>query len=404
MRNVSTELSQLKDNHLYRTLSHRNVPSASSNLEHCTQKKQLCFSSNDYLGLAKNPILTEALAAGCYQYGNGATASRLVCGNFSVHTQAEQALASLKQTDSALLFSSGYAAAIGTVSSLAQKGDFIFLDRLIHASLLDGAKLSGASYRPFRHNDLTHLEQQLQKAHQKSTAQTRILILAESVYSMDGDCAPVAKLHQLAEQYDALLLLDEAHALGVLGPQGRGLAAQANISHSTRLIQLGTLSKAAGLQGGFVAAQEDWIKLIVNRARSFIYTTGVLPALAAAIPTAIKLITSKWGEDQRAILQKHICQFQLETQETKQIQITLNENLNQRSAILPLVLGAEEKAIAVANQLQEQGFFVPAIRYPTVAKGKAKLRITLSSTHKEAEISALCSCLAQEFAQIKQAN
>lgn len=372
MRRPEDELAALEAAHL-----RRQIPTAG-------KTPALDFSSNDYLGLADHPRLREALAVAAHAHPAGAAASRLVSGTQPVHFEAEATLAQLKHAPAALLFSSGYAAALGTIQALAQRGDLVLLDRLCHASLIDGTRLSGASLRPFRHNDANHLEAELQRARARLPATARLLVLAESVYSMDGDCAPVADFAALCARFGAVLVLDEAHALGVLGPQGRGLAAAAQITDFPDLIQVGTLSKAAGLQGGFVAAAEAWIALILNRARSFIYTTGVLPALAGAVPAALELLTGPEGDARRDHL----------TRLRHQLGHALHGQLAP-SAILPVPVASEAAALHLAEQLRSRGLRVPAIRFPTVSRGQARLRISLSANHQAAALDTLLHALKE---------
>ena len=248
------------------------------------------FASNDYLGLARHPEIEAAMIEGVRTFGAGSTASRLVCGTLPPHRRLEAALAEAKQTESALVFSTGFATALGAIPAIVGKSDFVFLDKLCHACLVDGARLSGATIRIFPHNDMGKLERLLISTRGKSP-DARILIATESVFSMDGDLCPLREIVGLKETHDAFLLLDEAHGFGVLGESGMGLAEQENLKQQIDF-QMGTLSKAAGLAGGYLAASADWIELIVNRARSFIYSTAPPPALAHAAIASLRLIQS----------------------------------------------------------------------------------------------------------------
>ena len=272
------------------------------------------FSSNDYLGLANDPHLRKAAIAAIDGFGVGAGASRLISGTQSPHVRLERALAKWKGTDAALCFSSGYAAALGTIPALVTKDDVILLDKLCHASLIDGAKLSGAILRVFPHNNLRKLKSLLQWARRarlsrrsvaKADPGTRVLIMTESVFSMDGDRAPLRDLVELKKRFDTLLMLDEAHALGVIGTNGRGLAAEENVSDSVD-VQMGTLSKALGASGGYICGSRSLIEWLINRARSFIYSTAPPPAIAAAATAALDFLASPEGEKRRLLLWERI--------------------------------------------------------------------------------------------------
>ena len=335
------------------------------------------FSSNDYLGLASADDLKNALHEGVERYGAGSGASRLVCGTLQPHMALEEALASFKGTEAALSFSSGFAVPLGVIPALVGPGDTIILDKLCHASLVDAARLSGAILRIFPHNQLGKLERLLQ------TAQGRVLVVAESIYSMDGDACPLAEMVELKDRHGAWLMLDEAHAVGVLGPQGRGLAAQRGLEQRVEL-QMGTLSKALGLSGGYLAASRSVIDLLINRARSFIYSTAPPPCIAHAAKTALELIAGPEGEKRRAKLWQNLHLMKDKLCPEGPIE----------SAILPLIIGDENEAMAMSLRLREQGFLIPAIRYPTVARGAARLRITLSAAHESAEVQQLLAALA----------
>jgi 8-amino-7-oxononanoate synthase len=328
------------------------------------------FAANDYLGLARHPVIEAALIEGVQRFGAGAAASRLVCGTLPPHRHLENALATAKQSEAALTFSSGFATALGVIPAVVGKSDFVFLDKLSHACLVDAARLSGATLRIFPHNDLGKLERLLISTRAK-TASARILVATESVFSMDGDLCPLREMVNLTEAHDALLLLDEAHGFGVLGEHGMGLAEQESLQHRVTF-QMGTLSKAAGLSGGYLAASRDWIDLLTNRARSFIYSTAPPPALAHAAIASLELIRSAEGKRLRAKLQKNIAR--LSTKPTP---------------IIPQILGSNEATLAASSALELAGFLVPAIRYPTVPRGTARLRISLSAAHSLETIELL---------------
>lgn len=330
------------------------------------------FSSNDYLGLASHPALQEAATRAIKDFGFGATASRLICGTTSEHLRLEEELAAAKQTEAALFFSTGYAASSSILSILMERGDVILLDKLAHASLVDGARQSKATLRIFRHNDLDQLEEQLQWA-RKKFPRGEILIVTESIFSMDGDAAPLREIVALKERYSALLFLDEAHAIGVRGtPQKRmgGLAGELGLSEKIDF-QMGTLGKAVGAAGGYVAASRSMIDYLLHRARSFIFSTAQPPAVAAAARAGVAIINSEEGEQRAEQLSENIAFFQKMIASKKETE----------SAILPIFLGEEKKALAAAAALLNLGFFIPAIRYPTVARGEARLRVALCSAH-----------------------
>lgn len=334
------------------------------------------FASNDYLGLARHPEIEAALVEGVRRYGAGSAASRLVCGTLPPHKALENALAAAKQTEGALTFSSGFATALGVIPAVVGKNDFVILDRLSHACLVDGARLSEATLRVFPHNDLRKLGHLLRSCREKSST-ARILVATESVFSMDGDLCPLREIVELVESHSAFLLLDEAHAFGVLGESGMGLAEQENLQHRIAF-QMGTLSKAAGLAGGYLAASRAWIDLLTNRARSFIYTTAPPPALAHAATASLALIRSDEGRSLRAKLQQNISRLSSGT-----------------TPIIPKILGTNEAALAAATALEDAGFLVPAIRYPTVPRGTARLRISLSAAHGTEAVEELAAELVK---------
>jgi len=343
------------------------------------------FAANDYLGLARHPEIEAALIEGVHRFGAGSAASRLVCGSLPPHRRLEEVLAEAKQTEASLTFSSGYATALGMIPAIVGKSDFVFLDKLSHACLVDAARLSGATLRVFPHNDLEKLERLLVSTRAKSPS-ARILVATESVFSMDGDLAPLREIVELTEVYEALLLLDEAHGFGVLGEHGMGLAEQENLQQRVTF-QMGTLSKAAGLSGGYLAASRDWIDLLTNRARSFIYSTATPPALAHAAVASLALIRSATGTSLRAKLQQNIARLS-----------------PHRTPIIPHVLGTNERALSSASALEQAGFLVPAIRYPTVPRGTARLRISLSASHSAASIELLAIALAQQSREASESQ
>lgn len=353
----------------------------------------LNFSSNDYLGLANHPALKEAAIKATEKFGAGAGASRLICGSLAPFHELEETLAAFKGTEAALSFSTGYTAAVGTITALLGKDDIIIVDKLVHACIVDAAKLSGAKLRVFAHNDLNDLEDILKwadsvqspKSKVQGPSRPQILVVTESVFSMDGDHAPLAELVALKEKYGAWLMVDEAHATGLYGPNRRGLAEALGASGRIE-IQMGTLGKALGASGGYICGSRALIDYLVNRARSFIFSTAPVPAAAAAARAGIQLVQSSEGPVRTEQLWKRVAEFQ---------SAIGNQQPTVPSAIIPLILGEEAKAVETAAQLREQGFFVPAIRYPTVARGAARLRITLTTAHTKPDVDQLAGALSQ---------
>lgn len=328
------------------------------------------FASNDYLGLAGHEEIRSCLIEGVERFGAGSGASRLICGSLAPHQQLEEALAQAKQCEAALCFSSGFATAMGSIPAIVGKGDHVILDKLCHACLIDAAKLSEATLRVFPHNDLGKLEKLLADIRAKD-ADGRILVACESVYSMDGDLCPLKGIVELCEQHDALLLVDEAHAFGVLGEHGMGLAEALDLQDRITF-QMGTLSKAAGLSGGYLTASRDWIEWLVNRARSFIYSTAPPPCIAHAALHSLNLIRSAAGQELRSRLHDNIASLRPESP----------------TPILPLIIGDNEAALAASSKLEQSGLLVPAVRYPTVPRGTARLRISVSARHPNEAIEA----------------
>jgi 8-amino-7-oxononanoate synthase len=339
------------------------------------------FSSNDYLGLASHPHVAEAMSEATRTWGTGSTASRLICGTTREHAALEEELAAAKGTEAALVFSTGVAAASGTIPSLVGRGDVVIVDKLAHACLIDAIHASGAKLRVFPHNDLGKLEAHLQWA-RRTHPRGRALIVTESVFSMDGDLAPLRDIVALKEQHGALLLLDEAHAVGIRGMGAQGLAGELGLGDRIE-IQMGTLGKALGVSGGYIAGSRVLIDLLVNRARSFIFSTAPSPAIAAACRAALRIVNSREGDALRAKLQENLCLL------AEGLKIPMPP-----SAIVPLVLGSEERALAASSRVFQAGLYVPAIRYPTVPRNTARLRITVSAAHRPEQVHDLAATLA----------
>ena len=348
----------------------------------------LSFSSNDYLGLANEPALKEAATKAVERYGAGAGGSRLICGSLAPHQELDEALAAFKGTEAALSFSTGYAAASGAIGALLGKGDIIILDKLVHACIVDAARLCGATLRVFAHNDLNDLEAKLKWAAERvqglnSEAQSRearTLVVTESIFSMDGDHAPLREMVRLKEEYGAWLMVDEAHATGLYGAHGSGLAEELGVKDRIE-VQMGTLGKALGAAGGYLCGSRALIDYLINRARPFIFSPAPVPAAAAA---GLRFAESNAGKERRKILWQRVAE----------LSSALNPRpSNHPSAIIPILIGEENQAVQAAAALREQGIFIPAIRYPTVARGQARLRLTLSAAHTQADLAQLLAAL-----------
>lgn len=346
----------------------------------------LSFCSNDYLGLANHPAVIAAMQAGAAQAGVGSGASHLITGHHQYHEDAEQALADFVGLPAALLYSTGYMANMGVVTALMGRDDAIFADKLNHASLNDAAVLSRAVLHRYAHNDLAALEKLLQKSDAK-----RKLVVVDAVFSMDGDLAPVPELLALCQQYDAYLLLDDAHGFGVLGEHGQGILNHfsakiaAQTSRQSRIIYMATLGKAAGVSGAFVAGEPVLIDYLIQNSRTYIYTTATPPAISAALIESVKLI--KQDDFRRTHLQHLITLLKTKLH----LQRWHLEDSN--TAIQPLIVGANEEVLALSEHLLTLGILVPAIRPPTVPKGSARLRITLSAAHSEQDVMRLIDAL-----------
>ena len=340
----------------------------------------LAFASNDYLGLANHPALVAAARDGALRWGVGGGASHLVAGHSATHAALEQALADWLRLPAALLFSSGYQANLAVITALVGRGDAVFADRLNHASLNDACLLSRAEFKRFAHHDLAQLERLLAA----STAPTK-LIAVDAVYSMDGDCAPLAALLALAERFDAWLYVDDAHGFGVLG-EGHGSVVEAGV-RSERLIQMVTLGKAAGVAGAAVAAHAVVIDWLVNSARPFIFTTSTSPLLAHTVQASLRLMADE--PERRAALRARMTELK---HQLAGLPWTL---LPSDTPIQPLLIGGNAEALAVSAGLRARGIWVPAIRPPTVPPGSARLRIALSAAHQPQDIVRLAAALRE---------
>ena len=347
-------------------------------------QRRLSFCSNDYLGLSQHPALKAAMVAATERYGVGATASPLVCGHSPEHEALEQELAAFVGLPKALYFYAGYAANTGCVPSLAERGDVILSDALNHACLIDGARLSRAEVRVFPHNELAALDTALRQAQ----GARRRLVLADAVFSMDGDLAPIPEMLALCERHDAWLMVDDAHGFGVLGARGQGSLSHWALQpsrHASRLIYMATLGKAAGVSGAFVAGSAPVVEWLLQRARTYMFATAAPAPVAAALRASLRVIADEgWRRERLQVLHAAL----REGLEGLPWQAPASD-----TAIQPLIIGDNAAALAVMQGLEREGLWVPAIRPPTVPAGTARLRITLTAAHQPAQVQRLCSAL-----------
>jgi 8-amino-7-oxononanoate synthase len=386
---LRSRLDSIRDQGLYRQL--RQVDSPQSPRVRIGQETLLNFASNDYLGLANHPQLKEAAVRAVNQFGAGSGASRLICGSLAPHQELDETLAAFKGTQAALSFCSGYAAAVGTICALMGTGDCIILDKLVHACIVDAARLCGAKLRIFRHNDMADLQRLLEwaasSARQKPLhdSESRTLVVTESVFSMDGDQAPLSEIVKLKDQHNAWLMVDEAHATGLYGSNRRGLAEELGIADQVE-VQMGTLGKAVGAAGGYICGSRTLIDYLINRARSFIFSTAPVPAAAAAATAGLRLVQSAAGEKRRVALWQLLSDLAASEH---------GPGAKPSSAIIPIHIGDENRAVEAANALRKRGIFLPAIRYPTVGRGRARLRLSLTASHSTQDLDDLRVALAE---------
>jgi len=381
---LEARLIQRQQDHLYR--QRKTLDSAQGVRVVIDNKSYISFCSNDYLGLANHTKVIEAFKRGADTYGVGSGASHLVSGHSRAHHQLEEELAAFTGRDRALLFSSGYMANLGVINALVGKTDYVFEDKLNHASLIDAGLLSGARFQRYLHNDVASLEKYLQKSEGGNK-----LIVTDGVFSMDGDLAPLPDLARIAEKQDAWLMVDDAHGFGVLGNKelgkhGAGSADYFNLSQQQLPVLMGTLGKALGTFGAFVAGSEALIENLIQFSRTYIYTTALPPAVAEATRTSLKLVQQEsWRRDQ---LNNNIQLFRARAAE---LDLSL---MNSQTAIQPIVMGDNATVMRISKQLEEKGFLVGAIRPPTVPEGSARLRITLCAEHTADDIHQLLDALS----------
>jgi 8-amino-7-oxononanoate synthase len=386
MDDVRRQLDELETRSLTRHRRTAETPCAPRQV--VDGRELLAFCSNDYLGLAAHPRVVEALREGARLYGAGSGASHLVSGHSRAHALLEERLAAFEaphlESARALYFCTGYMANLAVLTGLGSAPDaMIFSEALNHASLIDGARLARAGVTVYPHGDVVALEEKLAA----SAAPVKIVV-TDSVFSMDGDLAPLPALLGLCERHGAWLVVDDAHGFGVLGQNGRGALEHFGL-RSPHLVYIGTLGKAAGVGGAFIAAHEDVIELMIQRARPYIYTTAAAPALAHALLASVDIIEGEEGKQRRADLRARIAQLDAG------LRLERWQRPASTTAIQPIIIGANDEAMAVAARLHEQGLWVPAIRPPTVAVGTARLRVTLSAAHTEQDVAQLMSALNQ---------
>jgi 8-amino-7-oxononanoate synthase len=377
---IAEELAALDALHLRRRLAERQSPQGVRVV--LDGRELLNFGSNDYLELAASPRLQAAAAAAMADCGWGSGASPLVTGRGYWHARLEEALAAFEHAEAALLFPSGFAANVGTVAALAGKGDLVLSDAKNHASLIDGCRLTGARVQIYPHNRPEYVEKYLAQAGNFR----RRLIVTDSLFSMDGDLAPLSDLVELAERHAAMLLVDEAHATGVFGPQGRGVCEHLGLADRVP-IRVGTLSKALGVSGGFVVGSRPLIDWLANRARPYVFSTATPAPLAAAALAALACVRDEpW---RRESLLRRAAAFR------EQLAADGWHTGESRSQIIPLYVGSPHRAMTLAAALRERGFWVPGIRPPTVPDGESLLRISLTSGHTDEMLAALRRTLAE---------
>ena len=378
MFDLSTQLNELSQQGLRRS---RRIVESPQGIELIIDgRKAVNFCSNDYLGLANHPKIIQAFKSAADEYGVGSGAAHLICGHSREHHALEEELAEFTGRDRALLFSTGYMANMGVISAILNRGDTVLEDRLNHASLIDGGLLSGARFSRYLHTDCNDLDRRLAKSGGNK------LIVTDGVFSMDGDTAPVAELAQLAKHHSTWLMVDDAHGFGVLGRNGGGLIEQSRLSQDEVQVLVGTLGKAFGTFGAFVAGSGELIETLIQKSRTYIYTTALPSAVAAATRASLKIIKSEnWRREK---LRGLIARFRAGAE---QLALPL---LSSATPIQPLLIGSPEQAVAASNSLFEQGFLISAIRPPTVPEGSARLRITFSASHEECHVDRLLDALA----------
>ena len=386
-------LETARANNTYRSMRLMETPESSRvkiRMPNGASQEQVLLASNSYLDLANIDELKQAMAQAVLEWGTGSGGARLTTGNKTPHQELEDFIAKFKGEESAITFNTGYMANVGTISALCGKNDFIFSDELNHASIIDGIRLSRAKCFVYKHNDMADLQRVIQEADKLSAGESalsapRKLIVTDAVFSMDGDLANLPELLRIAKETDCLLMIDEAHATGVLGKTGRGLAEHYGCAHAD--VTVGTLSKAVAAEGGFVAGPKQLTEFLKNKSRSFIFTTAMAPAVAAAACNNLRFIDA---HPERVQNLRDNVKFFCDALRREGVSVEQSP-----SAIVPIVIGDEAKAMQISAKLQEQGILIPAIRYPTVAKGQARLRASLMATHTKEELEFAATKIAE---------
>ncbi|MDD5217988.1 MAG: 8-amino-7-oxononanoate synthase [Candidatus Omnitrophica bacterium] len=377
---LEEELTEIREQNLYRRL--RVLEPRSSTQAVLNGQEILLFCGNDYLGLTHHPRVVAAAARALERYGVGSGSARLISGTLDIHRQLEEALAQLKRKDKALVFSAGYLANLGVLTALAGEKDIIVMDKLCHASLIDAARLSRATLRVFPHKNYAKCAELLEK----TSSYRRKILVSDTVFSMDGDLADLQELVRIKSLYDCLLVVDDAHGTGVLGREGRGAIEDWHLEDRIDVIT-GTLSKTIGCLGGFAAASEGLIEYLINFSRPFIFATALPPPLCAAALEALKVMR-----------EEPELKFRLWQNVQKLHQGILSAGFEMEpvsSPILPIIVGAEKAALTMSEALLRQGILVPAVRYPTVPKGKARLRVTVSAAHRDEDLNHFTQALTR---------
>ncbi|KAF1085448.1 8-amino-7-oxononanoate synthase [Sporotomaculum syntrophicum] len=380
MEFIKEELSNLKQKNLYRQLKTMNAAQSSRTM--VNDKECILLSSNNYLGLTEHPELKAAAKEAVDLWGTGSGGSRLITGNMRLHEELEETIARFKGTEAAIVFNTGYMANMGAITALVGRGDIIFSDELNHASIIDGCRLSQAKTIIYPHKDTGVLEKLLQQ----NRSYRRIYIITDGVFSMDGDLAPLPRLVELAEKYNAWLMVDDAHATGVMGHRGSGTAEHFGLE-SRIPIQIGTLSKAIGSAGGFVAGSYDLIDYLRNKARSFIYSTALPPSEIAVALAAFRVLRTNPQIRESLHLNAHYLRSGL-----KKIGFTI---LTEESPVIPVLIGDASKAVQMAQQLLSLGVFAPGIRPPTVPPGMSRLRVAVMATHTRDDLDKALAAFSQ---------
>jgi len=383
MKEFNHELSRLREQGLLRKLTC--IESSHGSNISVSGKAFINFSSNDYLNLSYHPRILNAAIKALKKYGLGSGASRLLSGTHKPHVKLEEMIANYKKTKAAIVFNTGYAANTGTLPVLAGPDALVFSDEINHASIVDGLRLAKAKVKIYKHKDADHLAHLL-KGSLKNKIVKRRLVITDSVFSMDGDIASLPDIVHLCEKYNAFLMIDDAHATGVLGKTGRGGLEHFGIKNNERIIQMGTLSKAAGCFGAFVAGSADLIVLLTSRSRSFMYSTSLPPAIAEACAVALHIIESGSGERRKKLWRnrQRLC---------KGLQSLGYDTLNSETPIIPVLAGDIKRALKISGHLYRERIFAPAIRPPTVPAGKCRIRFSVTSAHSNEDIDRVLDVL-----------